>query len=73
MVFSLVTQEAIWLRLLFTKLKLLTLNKQFTKIHINENNKSIEVILSFDSNLYQNAYPNKTRFAFLVKTHLPFT
>ena len=43
---SLASREAIWLRLLFAELGLLTLSKQFAKIQVHENNKCAEAILS---------------------------
>ena len=42
---NLATQEATWLQLLFTELKLLTPSKQFAKIHVYKNNKYAEAIL----------------------------
>ena len=49
---SLAAREDIWLRLLLTELGLLTPNNQFAKIHIDENHKYAEAILSLNSNLY---------------------
>ena len=50
--FSLAAREATWLQLLLTKLGLLTLNNQFAEIHIDENHKCAEAILSPNLNLY---------------------
>ena len=49
---SLVAREATWLRLLLTELGLLTPNDQFAEIHIDENNKCAEAILSPNSTLH---------------------
>lgn len=58
---SLAAREATWLRLLLTELGLLTPNDQFAEIHIDENNKCAEAILSPDSTLHQERIPNQSQ------------
>lgn len=67
---SLAAREATWLRLLLTELGLLTSNDQFAEIHIDENNKCAEAILSLNSNLYPERIQTKAWSLLLVKTPL---
>ena len=59
MAFSLAAREAIWLRLLLTKLGLLTLSNQLAEIYIHKHNKCAEAILSPDSMLHLAPIPNQ--------------
>lgn len=52
MALSLAAREATWLRLLLTELGLLTPDDRFAEIHIHENNKCAEAILSPSATLH---------------------
>lgn len=58
---SLAAREITWLKLLFTKLELLKPYDQFVDIHIDENNKYAEVILSSNSTLYLECIPSQSQ------------
>lgn len=56
-----VTWEAIWLRLLLTKLRLLKPHNQFADIYIHEYNKCAEAILLANSTLYSERIPDQSQ------------
>ncbi len=58
---SLAAREVTWLRLLLTELRLLKPHDQFADIHIDENNKCAEAILSPNSTLYPERIPDQSQ------------